>query len=97
MPKNELIISRRIDLMDIIRIEVKDAVNEAITSYKKEEKARNDQRAYINRQEAADILQISLSTLQRLVNQQHLIARKIGRKTLFLLSDVQNVVLTLNK
>lgn len=51
---------------------------------------------YLTRKEVADMLNISYSTLHRLINRGTLPCRKVGRKSLFLLSDVENVVLTLN-
>lgn len=89
-----LILFEKGELRSLIRSEVEQAVANAMTDNKAQKKTASK---YLTRQEAANMLKISLSTLQRLVNQQHLTARKVGRKTLFLLSDVHNTVLTLNK
>lgn len=51
---------------------------------------------YLTRKEVTDMLRCSYSTVHRLINRGVLPCRKVGRKSLFLLSDVENVILTLN-
>lgn len=63
---------------------------------KMENKKSSPNNKYLTRQETADYLRCSLSSLHRMVNNGTLPCRKVGRKSLFLLSDVENVVLTLN-
>lgn len=63
---------------------------------KMENKKSSPNNKYLTRQETADYLRCSLSTIHRMVNNGTLPCRKVGRKSLFLLSDVENVVLTLN-
>ena len=93
---NNIILLGKEELQALVRSEcetaIMAAVKECINAQKKCASPK-----YLNRREAADMLKISTSTLHRLVNQQHLKCRKVGRKTLFLSSDVENVVLTLNK
>lgn len=92
----QFILADRDDLLEMVNLQIKKTIRDEFEALEKARKER-EKPIYVNRQEAADTLKISLSTLQRLVNQQYLTARKVGRKTLFLLSDVRNVVLTLNK
>ncbi len=63
---------------------------------KMENKKSSPNNKYLTRQETADYLRCSLSSLHRMVNNGILPCRKVGRKSLFLLSDVENVVQTLN-
>ncbi|GHV64990.1 hypothetical protein FACS1894199_04550 [Bacteroidia bacterium] len=51
---------------------------------------------YLTRSEAANTLRISISTLSRLVKNQNLPAKKVGRRVLFLESDIQSVILNMN-
>ncbi len=63
---------------------------------KMENKKSSPNNKYLTRQETADYLRCSLSSLHRMVNNGTLPCRKVGRKSLFLLSDVENAVQTLN-
>lgn len=63
---------------------------------KMENKKSSPNNKYLTRQETADYLRCSFSSLHRMVNNGILPCRKVGRKSLFLLSDVENVVQTLN-
>ena len=63
---------------------------------KMENKKNSPNNKYLTRQETADYLRCSLSSLHRMVNNGTLPCRKVGRKSLFLLSDVENIILTLN-
>lgn len=87
----------RKDLQDLIRVEVEMAVTAALMAEDKQLRGRGTAPKYLNRQAAAEMLHISMSTLHRLVRQKHLKCRKVGRKSLFLLSDVEKVVLTINQ
>lgn len=90
----KLIVFEEKELRHLIKEEVEAAV--ALVNAKHEAQKKSVS-GYLTQQEAADMLQISLSTIQRLINQRHLVARKIGRRTLFLQSDIEKCVLTLNK
>lgn len=92
----QFILADRDDLLEMVNLQIRKTIKDEFEALERARKER-EKPTYVNRQEAADTLKVSLSTLQRLVNQQHLKARKVGRKTLFLMSDVRNVVLTLNK
>lgn len=83
------------DLQSIIRAEVEIAVAAALAAGSG--RAKEVTPKYLSRQDAADTLHVSLSTLHRLVSQGYLKCRKVGRKSLFLLSDLEKVVLTLNQ
>ncbi len=85
------------DLQNLIRVEVEMAVTAALMAEDKQQRGKNATPKYLDRQAAAEMLHISMSTLHRLVSHKHLKCRKVGRKTLFLLSDVEKVVLTINQ
>lgn len=85
------------ELQALVRAEVEAAVTAVLSAQNKQSQKRNVAPAYLGRNDAAELLRISLSTLGRLVQQGHLKCRKVGRRSLFLLSDLEKVVLTLNQ
>ena len=93
--KNYIFLEKE-ELQTLIRLECKTAIATAIIEYVNAQKKCASPK-YLSRKEVAEMLKISISTLHRLVNLQHLKCRKVGRKTLFLHSDVEKVILTLNK
>lgn len=93
----QIILIEKEELQALIRKEVEAAVTTVLNVESKQSQKRNAASVYMNRMDAALMLRISLSTLGRLVKQGHLKCRKVGRKSLFLLSDLEKVVLTLNQ
>lgn len=93
----KIIVINEKDLKDIVRSEVERAVNSAIIEYANAQKKSASEKKYLNRLEVAEFLGISLSTLHRIVANGYLPCRKIGRKSCYLRSDVEKVILTLNK
>ena len=85
------------ELQALVRAEVEAAVTAVLSAQNKQSQKRNVAPAYLGRNDAAELLRISLSTLGRLVQQGHLKCRKVGRRSLFLLSDLEKGVLTLNQ
>lgn len=91
----QLIFADRDDLLEMVNQQIEKVIRAEFTAF---ERTRNDRKPiYLSRQDAADMLHVSLSTLHRLVGQGYLTCRKVGRKSLFLLSDLEKVVLTLNQ
>lgn len=93
---NNFVFLKKEELQNLIRTEVEIAVMAALTANGRVG-VKDATPKYLNRQEAADMLHVSLSTVHRLVNQKYLKCRKVGRKSLFLLADVEKVIITLNK
>lgn len=81
-------------LRSLIREEVKMAVSTVKAEYEAQKK---DTSKYRTRQEAADELRISLSSLHRLISTGQLPCVKIGRKSVFRDKDIQRVGITLNR
>lgn len=92
-----IVLIEKEELQALIRSEVETAVAALLSAQNKQSQKRNAAPAYLGRTDAAELLRISLSTLGRLVKGGHLKCRKVGRKSLFLLSDLEKVVLTLNQ
>lgn len=86
----------RDDLLEMVSQQIREVIRTEFVAFEQACNTR-EKPAYLDRQAAANMLHISLSTLHRLVNQKYLKCRKVGRKSLFLLSDIEKVVLTLNK
>ena len=93
----QIILIEKEELQTLIRTEVEAAVTSALNAENKQSQKKNADRVYMSRMDAALMLRISFSTLRRLVKQGHLKCHKVGRKSLFLLSDLEKVVLTLNQ
>lgn len=92
-----IVLIEKEELQALIRSEVEIAVTAALNAETKQPKMSSTVPTYLGRNDAAELLRISLSTLGRLVQQGHLKCRKVGRRSLFLLSDLEKVVLTLNQ
>lgn len=82
------------ELRFLIREEVETAMATVKVKY---EAQKNTAPKYLTRNEAADELRISLSTLHRLVATGQLCCIKIGRKSVFRDKDVQQVGIILNR
>jgi excisionase family DNA binding protein len=79
------------ELIDKITSNLKSAFKEELSHVNN--KPRKNSPQYLTRQEAADKLRISLSTLHRLVLNHYLPCKKVGRRAIFLESDVEAVLL----
>lgn len=93
----KIIVSTLSDIQEIIRVEIQNALRSELASLEKMQKKSASEKKYLNRLEVAEFLGISLSTLHRIVANGYLPCRKIGRKSCYLRSDVEKVILTLNK
>lgn len=82
------------ELRTLIRSEVELAVANAMVDNKAQKKTAPK---YLTRNEAANELRVSLSTLHRLVATGQFSCVKIGRKSVFRDKDVQQVGITLNR
>lgn len=82
------------ELRTLIRLEVELAIANAMADSKAQKKTAPK---YLTRNEAADELRVSLSSLHRLVATGQLPCIKIGRKSVFLEKDLHRVGITLNR
>lgn len=91
MKKNFLIVDETLALkVDALEQTVKSALSKA------EVKKEKSTPKYLTRREVAEMLRCSYSTIHRLINRGLLPCYKVGRRSLFTLSDVENLILTLN-
>lgn len=94
MCMTNFILFEKEELRTLIRSEVELAVANAMADNKAQKKTASK---YLTRNEAADELRVSLSSLHRLVATGQLPCIKIGRKSVFRDKDVQQVGIILNR
>jgi excisionase family DNA binding protein len=93
--KNILLVSDPNELVGQFKTEVQNMIQSELQVQKKSEKQNSAE--YLTRSEVATHLRISLSTLNRLTNRGILKYYKIGRRSLFLSSDVEATLVLMNK
>lgn len=91
---DSIIVLKKEELRSLIREEMETAVAKVKAEYEVQKK---NAPKYRTRQEAADELRVSLSSLHRLVATGQLPCIKIGRKSVFRDKDVQQFGITLNR
>ena len=91
---DSIIVLKKEELRTLIRSEVELAVANAMADNKAQKKTAPK---YLTRNEAANELRVSLSSLHRLVATGQLPCIKIGRKSVFRDKDIQQVGITLNR
>ncbi|MFV0332276.1 MAG: helix-turn-helix domain-containing protein [Dysgonomonas sp.] len=91
---DSIIVLKKEELRTLIRSEVELAVANVMADNKAQKKTAPK---YLTRNEAANELRVSLSSLHRLVATGQLPCIKIGRKSVFRDKDIQQVGITLNR
>lgn len=74
--------------LDDLKQIVTEAVSEAVTGSL--DRFIPDEKRYLTRKEVAEKFHVSLSTVHAWINSGKIQAKKMGRRTLFILSEVEN-------
>ena len=93
---NKIIVLSRDELREDISSSIRGIIQEELASFVSKNSPKSTCKKYLTREETAEMLHISLSTLHRFVNNNYLTMKKVGRKSLFALSDVESLIINKN-